>query len=34
RLAGDTIGKLAKDFNLGEATIYRALNSVEQSNSI
>jgi DNA invertase Pin-like site-specific DNA recombinase len=34
RLAGDTIGKLANDFNLGEATIYRALNSVEQSNLI
>ncbi len=30
RLAGATIGQLAKEFKLGEATIYRALNAVKQ----
>lgn len=34
RLAGATIGQLAKEFRLGEATIYRALNAVKQSDSI
>ena len=33
RLAGATIGQLAKEFKLGEATIYRALNAVKQSTS-
>lgn len=32
RLAGATIGQLAKEFSLGEATIYRALNAVKQSD--
>jgi DNA invertase Pin-like site-specific DNA recombinase len=30
RLAGATISQLAKDFHLGEATIYRALKTMEQ----
>lgn len=30
RTAGTTIGQLAKQFNLGEATIYRALNAVNK----
>lgn len=30
RLAGATISQLAKDFHLGEATIYRALKTLEQ----
>ncbi len=34
RLAGATIGQLAKEFRLGEATIYRALNTVKQSGSV
>lgn len=34
RLAGATIGQLAKEFRLGEATIYRALNAVKQSDSV
>lgn len=34
RLAGATIGQLAKEFRLGEATIYRALNAVKQSGSV
>lgn len=34
RLAGATIGQLANEFRLGEATIYRALNAVKQSDSI
>jgi len=34
RLAGATIGQLASEFRLGEATIYRALNAVKQSGSI
>ena len=29
RKEGATIGQLAKDFNLGEATIYRALTSLK-----
>lgn len=33
RLAGATIGQLAKEFRLGDATIYRALNAVNQSVS-
>lgn len=33
RIAGATIGQLAKEFQLGEATIYRALNAVKQSDS-
>ena len=33
RMAGATIGQLAKEFRLGEATIYRALSAVKQSNS-
>ncbi len=33
RLAGATIGQLAKEFQLGEATIYRALNAVRQSDT-
>ncbi|MEA9444500.1 helix-turn-helix domain-containing protein [Candidatus Fukatsuia symbiotica] len=33
RLAGSTIGQLAKAFSLGEATIYRALSSVKQSDT-
>lgn len=33
RLAGATIGQLAKEFSLGEATIYRALNAVKQSGA-
>ena len=32
RLAGATIGQLAKEFSLGEATIYRALNTVKQAD--
>ena len=34
RLAGATISQLAKEFRLGEATIYRALNAVKQSGSV
>ena len=34
RMAGATIGQLAKEFRLGEATIYRALNAVKQSESV
>ncbi len=30
RIAGASIGQLAKEFGVGEATIYRALNSVKQ----
>lgn len=33
RLAGATIGQLAKEFRLGDATIYRALNAVKQSDA-
>ena len=33
RLAGATIGQLANEFRLGEATIYRALNAVKQSGT-
>ncbi|EGY29315.1 Site-specific recombinase protein, partial [Candidatus Regiella insecticola 5.15] len=33
RLAGSTIGQLAKEFSLGEATIYRALNAIKQSDT-
>lgn len=33
RMAGATIGQLAKEFNLGEASIYRAINAVKQSGS-
>ena len=33
RLAGATIGSLAKEFKLGEATIYRVLSSVKQSDN-
>lgn len=34
RMAGATIGQLAKEFRLGEATIYRALNAIKQSDSV
>lgn len=34
RLAGATIGQLANEFNLGEATIYRALSAVKQSGAL
>ena len=34
RMTGVTIGQLAKEFRLGEATIYRALNAVKESGSI
>ena len=34
RMAGATIGQLAKEFRLGEATVYRALNAVKQSDSV
>lgn len=34
RMAGATIGQLANEFRLGEATIYRALNAVKQSDSV
>lgn len=34
RMAGATIGQLAKEFRLGEATIYRALSAVKQSDSV
>lgn len=34
RMAGATIGQLAKEFRLGEATIYRALNAVQKSDSV
>lgn len=34
RMAGATIGQLAKEFRLGEATIYRALSAVKQSGSV
>lgn len=33
RLAGATIGQLAMEFRLGEASIYRAINAVKQSES-
>ena len=33
RMAGASIGQLAKEFGVGEATIYRALNAVKQSTS-
>lgn len=33
RLAGETIGQLAREFRLGKATIYRALNAVKQSDA-
>lgn len=31
RAEGATIGQLAKEYHLGEASIYRAINSVKQS---
>lgn len=34
RMSGVTIGQLAKEFRLGEATIYRALNTVKKSGTI
>ncbi len=34
RLSGATIGQLAKEFRLGEATIYRALNAVKKSGTV
>ncbi len=34
RLAGATIGQLAKEFRLGEATIYRAINAVKKSGGV
>jgi len=34
RMAGATIGQLAKEFGLGEATIYRALNTVQKSDAV
>ncbi len=34
RQAGVPIGQLAKEFSLGEATIYRALNAVKQSGAV
>jgi DNA invertase Pin-like site-specific DNA recombinase len=34
RMAGATIGQLAKEFRLGEATIYRALNAVQKSDAV
>ena len=34
RLSGTSIGQLAKQFKLGEATIYRVLNAVKQSNTV
>lgn len=34
RMAGVTIGQLAKEFSLGEATIYRALKTVKQSGTL
>jgi DNA invertase Pin-like site-specific DNA recombinase len=33
RMSGSTIGQLAKQFNLGEATIYRALNAAKQEQN-
>jgi DNA invertase Pin-like site-specific DNA recombinase len=33
RMGGATIGQLTKEFKLGEATIYRALNAVKQSGA-
>jgi hypothetical protein len=33
RIAGATIGQLANEFRLGEATIYRALNAVKRSGT-
>ena len=33
RMGGTTIGQLAKEFRLGEATIYRALKAVRQSGA-
>jgi len=33
RLSGATIGQLAKEFSLGEATIYRALNAVKSADA-
>ena len=32
RLAGATINQIAKEFSLGEATIYRALNTLNENN--
>ena len=34
RMAGASIGQLAKEFGVGEATIYRALNAVKQPSVI
>lgn len=34
RMSGVTIGQLAKEFRIGEATIYRALSTVKKSGSI
>ncbi len=34
RLSGTSIGQLAKQFKRGEATIYRVLNAVKQSNTV
>lgn len=34
RLSGATIGQLAKEFSLGEATIYRALNTVKSAGAV
>ena len=31
RMSGATIGQLAKQFDLGEATIYRALKAIKQN---
>ena len=31
-MAGATIGQLVKEFKLGEATIYRVLNTAKNSN--
>jgi hypothetical protein len=33
RIAGATLGQLANEFRLGEATIYRALNAIKQSGT-
>ena len=33
RMGGASIGQLSKEFAVGEATIYRALNAVKQSNT-
>ena len=34
RLSGVTIGQLAKEFCLGEATIYRAINSIKEATTV